>query len=109
MNATSVPERIRTYLLAKAEVLVKRGSTEITTARLVSLAVRMCCIEMGWFSAGFMPMIMIDRLLRMSFWWFVIAPYPNTLARPATVVLCQIRAWKSALFVPHIAAHFRIA
>ncbi len=100
---------MRTYLLANADVLVNRGSTEITTARLVSLAVRMCCIEIGWFSAGFMPMIMMLRLLRMSFWWFVIAPYPNTLARPATVVLCQIRAWKSALLVPHMAAHLRMA
>ncbi len=109
MNATSVPERSRTYLLAKAEVLVKRGSTEITTARFTSLAVRMCCMEMGWFSAGFMPMIMMLRLLRMSFWEFVIAPYPNTLARPATVVECHIRAWKSVLLVPHMADHFRMA
>src|SRR3972149_4825069 len=109
MNGTSVPERIRTYLLAKAEVLVKRGSTEMMTARFVSLAVRMCCMEMGWFSAGFMPMMMMLRLFRMSFWLLVIAPYPNTLARPATVVESHIRAWKSALLVPHMAAHFRMA
>jgi hypothetical protein len=54
-------------------------------------------------------MIRMLRLFRMSFWEFVIAPYPNTLARPATVVECHIRAWKSALFVPHMAAHLRMA
>src|SRR5574341_1923930 len=109
MNGMSVPERMRTYLLAKADVLVNRGSTEMMTAWLVSFAVRMCCMEMGWFSAGFIPMIRTLRLLRMSFWLLVIAPYPNTLARPATVVECHIRAWKSALFVPHMPAHLRTA
>ena len=68
MNATSVPERIRTYLLANAEVLVKRGSTEMMIAWLFSFAVRICCMEIGWFSAGFMPIIMMLRLLRISFW-----------------------------------------
>jgi hypothetical protein len=27
----------------------------------------MCCMEIGWFSAGFMPMIITLRLFRMSF------------------------------------------
>jgi len=31
---------------------------------------------------------------------FVIAPEPNTVARPATVALCQYRAQWSTLFVP---------
>jgi len=31
---------------------------------------------------------------------FVIAPEPNTVARPATVALCQSRAQWSTLFVP---------
>jgi len=34
---------------------------------LFSFAVRICCMEIGWFSAGFMPMIMMLRLFRMSF------------------------------------------
>ena len=52
-------------------------------------------------------MIMIALALAISLKLLVIAPKPNVLATPATVVEWQIRAWWSQVFVPHRAANFR--
>ena len=55
---------------------------------------------MGWFSLVFEPMTNSTSLFSISAMEFVIAPEPNTVARPATVALCQSRAQWSTLFVP---------
>src|SRR3990172_3308767 len=96
-------------MLAKAAVLVNRGSATMIGALLTSFAVKMCCIEMGWASAAFEPQIKTDRLFRISGMELVMAPTPKTLARPATVVEWQIRAWLSTLLLPQKAASFRMA
>src|SRR5678815_737352 len=43
----------------------------------------------------------------MSFIEFVIAPYPQVFATPATVVEWQMRAWWSQLLLPHRLTHLR--
>ena len=43
----------------------------------------------------------------MSLYEFVIAPYPQVLATPATVVEWQMRAWWSQLLLPHSVIHLR--
>ncbi|MNC86715.1 hypothetical protein D3C83_23890 [compost metagenome] len=53
-NATSVPERTRTYLSALAAVRVKRGSATIIFAPF-SLACSVCSIDTGCASAAFEP------------------------------------------------------
>jgi hypothetical protein len=44
---------------------------------------------MGWFSLVFEPMMKRTSLFSISAIEFDIAPEPNTVARPATVELCQ--------------------
>jgi hypothetical protein len=52
-------------------------------------------MAIGWSSAGLPPMIRTTSALTMSTQWLVIAPLPNEAASPATVELCQSRAWCS--------------
>jgi hypothetical protein len=90
-NAMSVPERIFAQTSAMWDVRLKRGSTWSTIAPR-SLVLRIQFIAIGWFSAGFPPMIITTSALTMSTQWLVIAPRPKVAARLATVELCQIRA-----------------
>ena len=53
-NAISVPERSGAYMLERADVRVKRGSTWITSAPL-SFALSTHLNEIGWFSAALLP------------------------------------------------------
>jgi len=46
----------------------------------------------GWLSLVFDPIIKMTLLFSISAKEFVIAPEPNTVARPATVELCHSRA-----------------
>ena len=55
-------------------------------------ALIMRCAMMGWFSLVLEPMTNRTSLFSISAIEFVIAPEPNTVARPATVELCQRRA-----------------
>ncbi|MBA7621439.1 hypothetical protein ES703_28801 [subsurface metagenome] len=56
--------------------------------------------DMGWFSAAFEPMIMIQSEFLISIQWLVIAPLPNDSARAATVAECHIRAQCSKYTTP---------
>ncbi len=56
--------------------------------------------RIGWLSLVLEPMTNRTSLFSISAIEFVIAPEPNTVARPATVELCQRRAQWSTLFVP---------
>ena len=62
----SVPTRSWTYRSALLEEWVKRGST------LITFAPRSCALsthlkEMGWFSAGLLPIINTQSLFARSF------------------------------------------
>src|SRR5882762_8267887 len=103
-NATSEPERTRTYMSALAAVRVKRGSATITLQPF-SLACRVCSIDTGCASAAFEPKNSSDFEFCSSLYELVIAPYPQVWATPATVVLWQMRAWWSVLFVPQRRTH----
>jgi len=54
----------------------------------------------GCVSVVFEPMTKITSLFSISGRELVMAPEPNTVARPATVALCQYLAQWSTLFVP---------
>src|SRR6478735_1299205 len=105
-NAMSVPERMRTYSSAFAAVRVKRGSTTIIFAP-VSFACSMCSIDTGCASAALLPMYSAHLVFCMSLYELVMAPSPQVLATPETVVEWQMRAWWSMLFVPKYETNLR--
>ena len=72
-NATSLPERTRTYLSALAAVRVKRGSATITLQPF-SLACSVCSIETGCASAAFEPKNSRHFEFCSSLYELVIAP-----------------------------------
>ena len=98
-NAMSVPERIGAWMLASAEVRVKRGSTWITVAPR-------CCASVtkrkatGWFSAMLEPMTVMTSAFARSHSAMVAAPRPKVVPRLGTEEECQMRAWFSMLTMP---------
>src|ERR1043166_2439681 len=71
-NATSVPERTRTYLSALAAVRVKRGSATMILQPF-SLAESVCSIDTGCASAAFEPKNSNDFEFCSSLYELVIA------------------------------------
>jgi hypothetical protein len=98
-NATSVPGRIATCLVAIALVRVKRGSTWMTCAPRSRASITHwkptgCC------SAMLDPMITMQSEFMRSCWKPVAPPRPNEVPRPGTVLECHMRAWFSIWIAP---------
>ena len=87
-SATSVPGLCCIQMSANRTIGTRRGSAMMIFAPLrFALIIRSA--TMGWFSLVFEPMTNSTSLFSISAIEFVIAPEPNTVARPATVELCQ--------------------
>ena len=95
----SVPARMATWVSARAEVRLKRGSIWIRRAPR-SRALRAKRKATGWLSAMFEPMMTMQSLLARSCSNVVAPPRPRRVPRPGTVELCQTRAWFSIQTMP---------
>jgi len=90
-SATSVPGVCCIQMSANRTSGTRRGSAMMSFAPFRFALIIFSAI-MGWFSLVFEPMTNSTSLFSISCIEFVIAPEPNTVARPTTVVLCQRRA-----------------
>jgi len=68
-------------MCALAADLVNRGSTQTSLAPF-SIALLIQRKEMGWFSAGLLPMIKMTSALAKSFQWLSSLPVRTTLPEP---------------------------
>jgi hypothetical protein len=99
--------RICTWVVAQAEVRVKRGSTWMILAPL-SRAFMGKRKPTGCASAMFEPMMRMQSLYCRSSWKVVAAPRPYVVLKLGTEALCHIRAWFSMEVMPSVLRSFLI-
>ena len=100
-----MPARICTWVVAQAEVRVKRGSTWMIRAPF-SRAFIGKRKPTGCASAMLEPMMRMQSLYCRSSWKLVAAPRPYVVLKLGTEALCHMRAWFSIATIPRLLNSF---